>query len=839
MAEEATLGATETGPDQFAGPADNTVPAGVVSGKREEVPATAVTPVELEQITAFCEFVSCCRSYGCRLVVDVFADLFADVDSIKHSAKGPDPADVSQLRDSPAVLQAACCTGLQQEVVGNVHWWRAETRNCLLTYRGNHVPLVPEIADFFATDIALQASNVVRDWRKLSARLGGTWRGWSVDQLQGIVPVLAVKMQPRIKVEGLALNIWSQYFGALAVEMFGGIDTTDAAGARVFEVWANAVVGPNVGFADILNAGYVPAGAAVPISPLAPAPAGGAPVGSGAEPPIIQWIVSGGPPPANYPPGYLIQGNGPIDSQLYCAIDDRFQVLEAADISRIALAFGSECVVSGLPEQGAGRAPGARELYIRRGQLQFIQMVYIAGRPLPAGIGPPATMPTSREWLTTIGKLIRLWPADSQWSQAFMEAFGHFIRGTTQPSAAGALGGMSPGSNAGRAANALGGPGLPAGIAGGPGAFLTRELTTEAMLFGGCHFQPRGRIEEAVESLGSIDPIQVLALGEREFRRAQTTFQAVFREHFTCGDLDPQLQGSFVHLRRAYANGIQRQGAPGSKPGPLLGLYEGVTTSLAFELGLMLLRQQNKVANFAVFMALSDVWDLQYLNSMGCQYRPFDWCQIDCPMYFCDELCMVGVAGGSAESKKLISVYELPDFGTVVAAAKGALWREGMPVYLGTAPDLPEGSNVRLSAAKEVSRGYELSRRIYGYGSIVWGAEVQQGILPAQRVFTVDRTPLAIADGRTLGPSTQMQVGFIGGFLRVGSIPMYMGTIAQKAAFRIADGQAAAATVRLNANVVLGGASTTPVPLQFKGGVSLEFAPAAGLSQDPFADIFG
>lgn len=86
------------------------------------------------------------------------------------------------------------------------------------------LPFTAEFQDFFSQELALQAADAPRDWRKLRGRLrgsfGGTTRqhypgGYNSDTLQGFYPVLAPQAGKYIKFQDpaykLAMNLMASW----------------------------------------------------------------------------------------------------------------------------------------------------------------------------------------------------------------------------------------------------------------------------------------------------------------------------------------------------------------------------------------------------------------------------------------------------------------------------------------------------------------------------------------------------------------------------------------------------------------------------------------------------
>lgn len=79
-------------------------------------------------------------------------------------------------------------------------------------------------SDYFESGLALAQASQPRDWRKLSSSLGGAYREYSQDRLQGVVPILAPTLLRELHFEEAACRLWSEFFGLYLLKELGGID---------------------------------------------------------------------------------------------------------------------------------------------------------------------------------------------------------------------------------------------------------------------------------------------------------------------------------------------------------------------------------------------------------------------------------------------------------------------------------------------------------------------------------------------------------------------------------------------------------------------------------------
>lgn len=99
--------------------------------------------------------------------------LIADT-ALERPAKSP-ADDLPALRFGTTVLRPEPVVGILSGRQDEMYVRRLLDKQWEID--GKVIPFTAEVQDFFSTELALQAANAPRDWRRLAGRLGGSIQG--------------------------------------------------------------------------------------------------------------------------------------------------------------------------------------------------------------------------------------------------------------------------------------------------------------------------------------------------------------------------------------------------------------------------------------------------------------------------------------------------------------------------------------------------------------------------------------------------------------------------------------------------------------------------------------
>jgi hypothetical protein len=650
--------------------------------------------------------------------------------------------------------------------------WIMEVLPDIVYYIGTDIIFLAEVAAYFSQELVLMAANQIRDWRRLAARLGGSFRGFNPDNLQGIIPILAPTARKVVMFEELAYKIWLNVMAAWLVEVDGGFDKEDYFGTRYWQDFATTMALGTMNTAHLISAGYTPAGGGGVLCPLA-APIAGAPAGSGNELMIIVRALLGGPGLNNWPPGYGIEPSGPYDPNEMPVVDDRYGILTDQQVGLLLSIIGSEFTLAGHPNL-APNNPGALRSYVSLRHQRSWEHVIITGRSFGAAIAAPVRPPTYDAMLKLVDTMSRLWCCDDQWGAAFFRALGDFGRTSCEDH----IHGGGVGDDSARAAAAAPGweVGAPVGPSGGVSVGGITYIDTFAYLFPGTHLAKYSQMGALCQKWKGCDNEVALSFMLRDLRYFASIAQVAAQHNIACGDDDVE-NGNF-QAARADILVAQKccEGLP--KIGKLAMRYTDVKASSLLLLTLKLLRKDGR-ADHTQFFSMCDIWTL---GSIPAGHRWLDIQPMDCPLYWVLETSMRGL---HCEVLPVLADHHLACAEEVLTACELVKVRAGLPPVIGVTLDMETGqANVKYVPTTDKSQASHLFKTVRGIGALAWGAMIQQNVPAAGRTFNMGREAVDLQDDSNRVAVGQIMVGYVDGFLRVNSIPLFHGSGKYKCIFR-------------------------------------------------------
>lgn len=810
VAEDVT--GTQGVPDEFS-PATQAE----VDALRPTIVTASMDPADREVVSGLGVLINGAQLHAGRAEYDADETTFLEDTALALAAK-EDVDDPNSLRAPVGVLTPTPVYGVNSCAEDNAI--PRESMDGLVVTKGAMQTLKGELQAFFSSDLLLQSANTPRDFRKLSASLGGDNRGATTAALQGAIPEVAPSIRKEARFEEVCTKIFSELFASKVVEEGGGFDMNVApAGAPVARRWADwATIAGTAGMARalLINAGHTAAGA---LQPFAPLPGANNPPGSGSDVDVVTWLLRGGNPPANWPYGPGALPRTPIDANSIIVLDDRYAILTQQQISWLLWILGSNATLNGLPEPGNG----ALMPTVRTRVSKAYRYVCIVGRSIPAAVPDPTRPPTAMEVAQLVDTLSRLLPGDAMWSRGALRSMGDWTSSTVQPHAGGpGMGGNSP-ARVGPAAGWQ--IGATVGVAGGTAVSFTTETDTLCFLFAGVHLHFYSTMGTYALRLVSVDNPQLFSYIAKLMRKVSTNAQSVFRANFRVDDLRMGVSG-FGGIRSQMGMAVMRQkSAERGMAGAWLGNYEMVAVTTYHQVVCRNIEMTQTEESCMRYMLCADLWSIQNVPD---NRRWLELFPCDSGGYWLDEVALCGLL---KEEFTVLKEHELATIEEIIAAAQGIKIRANVAPVLGESPDL--GVLSELSAyqgAFKTALDTKLLAMVKGLGSIAFGQMVAGGVAPNLRLLTLSRTARSLFDTSVLRPVGNITVGFSNGFLRTGQMPVFVGTAAECAITYYSMQTTSSRGIQLAIGHLRSDVARDALPLQFKSSAALELFPSAGLT---------
>lgn len=687
--------------------------------------------------------------------------------------------------------------------------------------------IVPEVLSYFGATLAETSGDTARNWRRLSGRLGGAYRGYGPDALEYTLPVYAATNRTTVEFEECAYSICVNLWSALIVESLGGTRAQRPNGAGVMsDCWENfnavTVNRPEIASADLVCAGYTAAGAGAAFAPLAQA-IPGAPPGTGDEAAVLLYLLGGRAAPGGWG-GVNPLPPGPVNPDAMPVVADRNLVLSNDDLSLLLAILGSSRPLCGWPNLAANN-PGTHMPEATRRELRRWRHVVLTGRCVGAAVPAQDHQPTAGEIYRLMVHLSQLWNDEATWVRAMCRAAGDVVNFAVQPSAGGAgMGGVSP-------SRGVAPLDWVVGEAVGPFGYHKispqLEIDTFAYLFANIHVSVKSMLPDILNTLTSVPSNQFVSWVAKTARRTATTAQLVLRANVATGD-EGAATGSFGRVRQQMLEPLAR--GSNTPSGKYLGEYSGLRTSLVVELITKIL-DKSGAGKVAMYFGMSDLWDVA---SQAAGRRYLDLFQVDAPFYFITESCFSGV---NSESFTLLQDGKLVRYSEVLAATEMVQFRQNVAARMGTTLDLEPSPNVKLAAAIREGRDTRLQKMVKGIGAVAWGAMVVANTPAAARLLTFERRERALYEAIGGNPVGNVTMSFDGGFARTTSLPVFHQQAAVSTELYLNRATPAYGNIVNTSAYLRGNVAEVGQPLQFVADSAMIRYPAAGIEAKLLDDV--